>query len=54
MDKTQLQECINECETALTHLNQAMSKMGTETSKQRLQHATKDVEECIRECRNMV
>ncbi|MCQ6275426.1 hypothetical protein JMM81_10690 [Bacillus sp. V3B] len=49
-NKQELQECINECESAQRHLNNAMTKMNNE----RLQHASKDLQECINECRSML
>ncbi|SFM36552.1 hypothetical protein SAMN04487943_11530 [Gracilibacillus orientalis] len=53
MDQSQLQECITECESALSHLNNAMSK-AHEQAKQKMQHASKDLEECIAECRELL
>jgi len=53
MNKADLQECINECESALTHLTKAMAK-AHDHSKQRMQHAAKDLEECIAECRSLL
>lgn len=53
MDKIQLQECITECESALVHLHNAMSK-AYEHAKQRMQHAANDLEECIAECRSLL
>jgi hypothetical protein len=35
------------------HLNNAMSK-AHDQSKQRMQHAAKDLEECIAECRSLL
>jgi signal transduction histidine kinase len=52
MANQNLQECINECESALTHLNNAMNKMDNQQSRQRLEHASKDLQECISECRS--
>ncbi|MFD2216160.1 hypothetical protein [Metabacillus endolithicus] len=53
MNKADLQECISECESALSHLNNAIGK-AHEQSKQRMQHAVKDLEECIAECRSLL
>jgi NAD-dependent dihydropyrimidine dehydrogenase PreA subunit len=53
MDKNDLQECITECESALTHLNHALTKAHA-GSKQKMQHAAKDLEECIAECRGLL
>ncbi|MDL4840229.1 hypothetical protein [Aquibacillus rhizosphaerae] len=53
MDMNQLQECITECESALGHLNNAMGK-AHDTAKQKMQHAAKDLEECLAECRSML
>jgi hypothetical protein len=50
INKDDLQQCITECESALSHLNSAMGKMTNE----RLQHAARDLEECITECRSML
>ncbi|HLR67079.1 hypothetical protein [Virgibacillus alimentarius] len=47
-----LQECINECESALSHLDHAMDMMENEQSKQKLEHASQDLNECIRACEN--
>lgn len=41
-----------ECEGALTHLNNAIGK--AHESKKRMQHAVKDLEECIAECRSLL
>lgn len=54
MSNNQLQECISECESALNHLNNAMGKMDHANSKQKLQHAAKDLEDCIAECRSLL
>jgi hypothetical protein len=48
INKSELQQCINECESALSHLRNAMGKMTNE----KLQHAARDLEECISECRS--
>ncbi len=48
-----MQECIDECERALTHLNNALP-MAHEEAKQNMQHAIKDIEECIAKCREML
>lgn len=48
-----IQECITECESALTHLNKALPKAHPE-SKQKMQHAVKDLEECISACRELL
>jgi hypothetical protein len=53
MNKNDLQECITECESALSHLNKAMSKAHA-GSKEKMQHAAKDLEECITECRSLL
>lgn len=53
MNKNDLQECINECEQALVHLNHAINKVQVHP-KQKMQHAVKDLEECIQECRNLM
>jgi hypothetical protein len=53
MDKNQLQECITECESALSHLNNAMS-IAHDQAKQKMQHAAKDLEECLSECRELL
>lgn len=52
MPNTHLQECINECESALTHLNHALGMMDNPQTKQRLEHAAKDLNECIAACRS--
>jgi hypothetical protein len=49
-NKNELQECITECESALSHLHTAMGKMTNE----KLQHAARDLEACISECRSML
>jgi hypothetical protein len=48
ISKDELQQCITECESALSHLQNAMGKMTNE----KLQHAARDLEECITECRS--
>ncbi|UOQ84121.1 hypothetical protein [Gracilibacillus salinarum] len=53
MDQNQLQECITECESALTHLSSAMS-YAHDSAKQKMQHASKDLEECVAECRELL
>lgn len=53
MDKIELQECITECESALTHLNKALTKAHA-GAKQKMQHAAKDLEECLTECRSLL
>ncbi|MFD1736737.1 hypothetical protein ACFSCX_09175 [Bacillus salitolerans] len=50
INKTELQACINECESALSHLQSAMNKVTNE----KLQHAARDLEQCISECRSML
>jgi hypothetical protein len=50
LNRSELQACIDECESALSHLRNAMGKVTNE----RLQHAAKDLEECISECRSML
>ncbi|WP_246943722.1 hypothetical protein [Bacillus pinisoli] len=50
MNKNDLQACIEECESALSHLQKAMGKMTNE----KLQHAARDLEDCISECRSML
>jgi glutamine synthetase type III len=54
MAQNDIQDCITECEAALTHLNNAMGKMGHAQSKEKLQHATTDLQECISACREML
>ncbi|QTM99062.1 hypothetical protein ERJ70_06955 [Sediminibacillus dalangtanensis] len=54
MENTQLQECINECESALSHLQHAMSKMDHEQSRAKMEHAQKDLLDCIEECKSML
>lgn len=53
MNKNELQECITECESALTHLNNAM-RMAHAQSKPKMEHAARDLEECISECRSLL
>lgn len=53
MNKNDLQECITECESALSHLNNAMSK-AHDHAKQKMQHASRDLEACITECRSLL
>jgi hypothetical protein len=54
MENTQLQECINECESAMSHLKHAMNKMDHQQSRSKLEHAQKDLQECIDECKSML
>ncbi|UOQ43878.1 hypothetical protein MUN89_18695 [Halobacillus salinarum] len=54
MDNQQIEACIQECESAITHLNHAMTKMGEAGQNEKMQHAVKDLEECIEECRDML
>ncbi|MDA1477154.1 hypothetical protein PJ311_09040 [Bacillus sp. CLL-7-23] len=51
MNKNDLQECISECESALTHLNHALRKVHDQ-AKPKMEHAVRDLEECIQECRS--
>ncbi|WP_158233847.1 hypothetical protein [Sporosarcina sp. P3] len=44
-----IQEGISECERALTHMNNALP-MAHHEAKQKMQHAVKDLEECIAKC----
>lgn len=53
MNKEELQQCITECESALTHLNKALN-MAHSHSKEKMQHAAKDLEACIAECRELL
>lgn len=53
MEQTSLQQCITECESALGHLNNALSHADT-GAKPKMQHAVKDLEECISACRGML
>lgn len=48
-----IQECIDECESALTHLNNALP-MADQEAKQKMLHAVKDLEECIAKCRELM
>lgn len=50
VNRNELQACIEECESALSHLRNAMGKIKNE----KLTHATRDLEECISECRSML
>ncbi|WP_156889982.1 hypothetical protein [Planococcus lenghuensis] len=49
--KTELQVCIDECETALRHLNNALES-GHSHAKPKLEQAKSSLEECIAECRS--
>ncbi|MBD1378781.1 hypothetical protein [Metabacillus arenae] len=53
-NKQQLQECISECESALTHIINAIGKLEVPESMQSLIHAKKDLQECISACRSML
>ena len=53
MNKNELQICIDECESALSHLNKAMNS-AHDHARPKMQHAAKDLEECINECRSML
>lgn len=53
MANNDIQNCINECESALGHLNKALT--GAEhVHQQKMQHAVKDLEECIAACRELL
>jgi hypothetical protein len=54
MDKSQIQACISECESALSHLKLAMDHLDNGQSRDKMQHAQQDLEACISECQNML
>ncbi|MGY4690400.1 hypothetical protein [Salibacterium sp. K-3] len=53
MDNTELQKCIDECESALGHLNNALNT-AHEEPKEKMEHAVQDLEQCISECRTLL
>ncbi|MDC3417959.1 hypothetical protein [Aquibacillus salsiterrae] len=50
MDSIELKCCIESCEESLTYLKKAMSYLENEYSKQKLEQAARDIEECIEAC----
>lgn len=54
MANSDLQNCINECESALGHLNKALSGTHHDSAKQKIQHAAQDLEQCISACRELL
>ncbi|MFZ4450746.1 hypothetical protein [Salibacterium aidingense] len=53
MDQSELQQCITECESALSHLNNAID-VAHNDSREKMEHAVQDLEQCIAECRNLL
>lgn len=53
MGNSDLQTCITECESALSHLNKALANAQAD-SKPKMQHAAQDLEECVTACRNLL
>lgn len=49
--KNELQICIDECEMALNHLNNALESAGHEHARPKIEQAKSSLEECITECR---
>jgi len=53
MVKGHLEECIQECESAMSHLDKAL-KIAQPEARQKMQHAVSDLKACISSCRAMM